>query len=443
MKGIQAVTDTFMRITKKAPFQGIILIVITGIAIGWANSGAGKFYFDLWQNKVTIGFGNFVISKTLLQWINDGLMAMFFFAIGLEIKREVIAGELSTWKKAAMPVFAALGGMILPSLIFIAITKGTASAGGWGIPMATDIAFSLGILALLGKRVPLPLKIFLTAFAIADDLGAVLIIAFFYSSKIILSNVVIGALFLGVMILMNWAGIRNKLAYAVPGILGIWVAFLLSGVHATVAGVLAAFVIPASTKINKKDFKQSITDLLGKLRFIEKKPSPFLTREEQKIVKAIEEKCEHFEPPLQSLENTLHPWVIIFIMPVFALSNTGVELNTNLLTGFTDASGLGIILGLVIGKPAGIFIFSWLAYKMKIASIPGGVNWLHILGVGFLGGIGFTMALFITGLAFHEPGLINNAKISIFFASLIAGLAGYFVLKKTLPYSTKKRASSN
>lgn len=432
MKRIPALTDTFVRITKNASFPGIILIFIASVAIIWANSTGSNFYFELWQNKITLGFGELVISKPLLQWINDGLMAMFFFAIGLEIKREVIAGELSTWKKAAMPVFAAFGGMILPSLIFIAFNKGTPASNGWGIPMATDIAFSLGILALLGKRVPLSLKIFLTAFAIVDDLGSVLIIAIFYSSKIILSNVALGALFLGIMIFMNWVGVRNKLAYAIPGILGIWMAFLLSGVHATVAGVLAAFAIPAGTKINKFDFKQSVIDLANGIRGGKEKPSPFLTKEEQQAVTAIKEKCEHFEPPLQSLENSLHPWVILFIMPVFALSNTGVVLNTNLLAVVADSSGLGIILGLVLGKPLGIFLFSWLAYKMKIASLPENVNWRHIIGIGLLGGIGFTMALFITSLAYKESVLINSAKISILLASVIAGLAGYFVLRRTL-----------
>lgn len=221
-------------------------------------------------------------------------MAMFFFVIGLEIKREVMAGELSTWKKAAMPIFAAIGGMIIPSLIFIFFNHGKPSANGWGIPMATDIAFSLGILALLCKRVPLSLKIFLTALAIVDDLGAVLVITFFYSSKIILSNVALGALFLGVMVAMNLAGVRNKLAYAIPGILGIWLAFLLSGVHATIAGVLAAFAIPASTKINKTEFKQTILNLANGISNVVKKNNPFLNKEEQQVVTDIKETCEHY-----------------------------------------------------------------------------------------------------------------------------------------------------
>lgn len=432
MKIISTLPDILHRFTKNAAFPGVLLIVVALTAMFWANSSAGGVYFELWQNKITIGFGDVIISKPLLLWINDGLMAMFFFVIGLEIKREIIAGELSTWKKAAMPVYAALGGMIIPSLIFILFNHGQPSSNGWGIPMATDIAFSLGILALLGKRVPLSLKIFLTALAIVDDLGAVLVIAFFYSSKIILSNVALGALFLGVMIVMNLAGIRNKLAYAIPGILGIWLAFLLSGVHATIAGVLAAFAIPASTKINKAGFKQTMIDLANGIRIFKKKESPFLTKEEQQVVTAIKETCKHYEPPLQSLENTLHPWVIFLIMPVFALSNTGVLLGNDVFPVIKSPAGIGIVLGLVLGKPLGILLFSWLANKIGMASLPENIKWVHLLGVGLLAGIGFTMALFVASLAFTEAALISHAKISILFVSVVAGLAGYFVLRKTL-----------
>jgi len=430
---ISAIPGSISRFAKNAAFSGILLIFVSLVAIIWANSAAGNLYFELWQKKITIGFGSAEISKPLLLWINDGLMAFFFFVIGLEIKREVIAGELSTWKKAAMPIFAAIGGMIIPSLIFIFFNYGKPSANGWGIPMATDIAFSLGILALLGKRVPLSLKIFLTALAIVDDLGAVLVIAFFYSSKIILSNVALGALFLGVMIAMNLAGVRNKLAYAIPGILGIWLAFLLSGVHATIAGVLASLAIPASAKINKSEFKQTILNLANGVSNVVKKNDPFLNKEEQQVVTDIKETCEHYEPPLQSLENNLHPWVIFLIMPVFALSNTGVLLGNNVQPVITSNAGMGILMGLVLGKPLGILLFSWLAHKMGVASLPENIKWVHILGVGLLGGIGFTMALFIASLAFTETALISNAKISILFASVVAGLGGYFVLRKTLP----------
>lgn len=432
MKTSPLMPGTIARLARNATFPGILLILVAIVAMIWANSSASAVYFELWQKEITIGFGDAILSKPLLLWINDGLMAMFFFVIGLEIKREVMAGELSTWKKAAMPVYAAMGGMIIPSFIFILFNHGRPSLNGWGIPMATDIAFSLGILALLGKKVPASLRIFLTAFAIADDLGAVLVIAFFYSSKIILSNVALGGFFLGVMVLMNWAGVRNKIVYAIPGILGIWLAFLLSGVHATIAGVLAAFVIPASTKIGIWGFKQTVMDLANGISVSGKKESPFLSVEEQKAVTSIRQTCENYEPPLQALEHKLHLWVIFLIMPVFALSNTGVLLSQSMVNAVINPLGMGIVLGLVVGKPLGILLFSFTAFKLGMASLPENVKWKHILGVGLLGGIGFTMALFISGLAFRQTELIENAKISILFASLIAGLAGYFVLKKTL-----------
>jgi len=429
---LNTVLDSVSRFAKNSAFSGIILIVVAAIALVWANSKFSDVYFDLWQNKISIGFGELAISKPLLLWINDGLMAMFFFVIGLEIKREVMAGELSTWKQASMPVFAAIGGMVLPSLFYMIFNQGKTSSIGWGIPMATDIAFSLGILALLGKRVPLSLKIFLTALAIVDDLGAVMVIAFFYSSKIIMSNVAIGALFLAVMVVMNLMGVRNKLAYAIPGIMGIWLAFLLSGVHATIAGVIAAFAIPASTKIDRLEFKEKIIQLVNKINRTVKKDNPFLSKEEQETVTKIKNTCELYEPPVQSLEHALHPWVIFLIMPIFALSNTGVVLGSSFLPAISSYEGIGIILGLFIGKPMGIFLFSWIAHKLKITALPENLKWVHILGVGLLGGIGFTMALFVASLAFHDEAMINNAKISILLASVLAGLGGYLILRKSL-----------
>jgi len=278
----------------------------------------------------------------------------------------------------------------------------------------------------------LSLKIFLTALAIVDDLGAVMVIAFFYSSKIILSNVAIGALFLAVMLIMNLMGVRNKLAYAVPGIMGIWLAFLLSGVHATIAGVIAAFAIPASTKIDRFEFKEKIIHLVNKISGSVKSSKPFLTKEEQETVTKIKSTCELYEPPVQSLEYSLHPWVIFLIMPIFALSNTGVRLGDSFLPAISSYEGIGIIIGLFIGKPLGIFLFSWLAHKLKITSLPENLKWIHILGVGLLGGIGFTMALFVASLAFQDLEMINNAKISILVASFLAGLAGYLILRKSL-----------
>jgi len=425
--------NALSRFTHNAATSGIVLILTTIIAIVWANSEWGSIYFELWQKPVSFSLGDAGISKPLILWINDGLMAMFFFVIGLEIKREIIAGELSTWKQASMPIFAAIGGSAIPALIFLLFSSGMPTASGWGIPMATDIAFSLGVLALLGSRVPLSLKIFLTALAIVDDLMAVLVIAFFYSSEIVLSNIIWGLGFLGVMIGMNWLGVRNQLAYAIPGVLGFWLAFLLSGIHPTIAGVMAALTIPATTKVDKSDFKKNVLKLLGEIRDSSAKLNPFLTKKEQSIVSNIEEQCEYYKPPLQALEKAFHPWVVFLIMPIFALSNAGVLLGDNIMSAMLSPVGLGISVGLVLGKPLGILLFAWIAYKLKIAMLPKNIKWVHILGVGLLAGIGFTMALFIMGLAFSNTMIINDAKISILFTSLGAGMMGYLVLYKTLP----------
>jgi NhaA family Na+:H+ antiporter len=430
---IKRFIDSLTRFTHNAAFSGVLLIVVSIIALLWANSAVGDLYFGIWENKITIGFGDNMLSKPLLLWINDGLMAMFFFVIGLEIKRELNAGELSSWRKAAMPVFAAIGGMVVPALIYFIFNQGFPSKDGWGIPMATDIAFSLGVLALLGKRVPLSLKIFLTALAIVDDLGAVMVIAFFYTSDIIFSNLMLGAAFLGVMIVMNLAGVRNTLAYAIPGILGIWLAFLLSGVHATIAGVLAAFTIPATARIDRSDFRNQLLSMVDRIPAEKNKKSQYLDTEEQEVVLGLKQTCTYYEPPLQSLERALHPFVLFLIMPIFALSNTGVIIENGLASAVGSPAGLGIVLGLVLGKPIGILLFSWLAKRLGIAAMPEQTTWTQLAGVGLLAGIGFTMSLFFTSLALDDPALVTQAKISILVASFISGLAGYFVLRRTLP----------
>lgn len=426
------IKDLFHQFTSSAATSGIILIVVSIIALIWANSGASDLYFRIWNMKFTIGIIDAIISKPLILWINDGLMAMFFFVVGLEIKREIMAGELSSWKKASLPIIAAIGGMVVPAAVFVAFNYDKPSVDGWGIPMATDIAFSLGVLALLGKRVPLTLKIFLTALAIADDLGAVLVIAFFYSSKITMTNVAVGGAFLGVMILMNAAGVRKKLAFALPGILGLWLAFLLSGVHATIAGVLAAFTIPAKMTINTAEFRASIQGLLDKLKDAPKIQGPLLSKQQQAVVAAIEKKSKQYEAPLQSLEHSMHPWVIFLIMPIFALSNAGVAISGDIQSILALPVSIGIILGLFVGKPLGILFFAWAACKLKLTSLPPGTTYWHILGLGALAGIGFTMSLFVSSLAFKSPDFIQASKVSIILASLLSGVAGFLILKKTL-----------
>jgi NhaA family Na+:H+ antiporter len=362
-------------------------------------------------------------------------MVIFFFVVGMEIKREVLVGELSTVKKAALPVIAAVGGMIVPALIYSLVNKGTAAAHGWGIPMATDIAFSLGVLALLGKRIPVELKIFLMAFAIADDIGAVIVIALFYASGIIWGHLLAAAFILFLLIGSNWIGIRSIPVYAVLGFL-LWIAFLDSGIHATVAGVVLAMTIPARSKLDTRRFLEKARAILAQLDR-RKQDHPITTPEEnrQATLRALEQAAEDFEAPTQRFERALHPWVSFFIVPLFALSNAGVGFEQSIGSLVQNTVSVGVFLGLVFGKQIGITLFSFLAVKAGLASLPSTVTWRQIYGVSWLGGIGFTMSLFITGLAF-APGLLTDlSKTSIYAASVIAAVGGLWILSRngTIP----------
>lgn len=407
---------------------GLLLMAAAAVALIWANSPWSEQYFALWQIPVTAGMGPFVLSKPLLLWINDGLMAVFFFLVGLEIKREVLAGELSDPRSAILPIVAAIGGMVVPALIYLALNPGGIPAQGWGIPMATDIAFALGIMALLGKRVPLALKIFLTAVAIVDDIGAVLVIALFYSSDISVVNLAVGGGFLVLMFGASAAGVRNPIVYAVLGGGGLWLSFLLSGVHATIAGVLGAFAIPASVRIESGRFVQLLRS--GLERFGQSQTrGRMLSHDEQDVIAAIEVACENVQPPLQRLEHRLYPVVMYFIMPVFALANAGLAFSSSSFGGATASISLGIFLGLLLGKFVGVFGASFLAVRLGLTSMPAGTRWMQIAGAALLAGVGFTMSLFVGGLAFKDPMLVGAAKLGIFAASLVAGVAGFVVLR--------------
>ena len=415
---------------------GIVLLASAVMAMIWANSDWSDSYHHLWEYNISIQAGEYGISKTLHEWINDGLMALFFFVIGLELKREIMAGELSDMGKAMLPLIAALGGMVLPALIYFLFNPVGPESNGWGIPMATDIAFALGIMSLLGKRVPLSLKIFLTALAIADDIGAVLVIAFFYTSNISMLSLSIGGLFLIVLLAANYVGVRSTLFYGLIGIAGVWLAFLMSGVHATIAGVLAAFAIPARTKIDEEKFIQVLEDQLRAFHAIPPNDVTLLEPAQYKVIEKINRLTKAAGTPLQKLEYKLHPWVSYLVMPLFAFSNSGITLHSGFLNNILSSSvTLGVLLGLVVGKFIGVLIFCWVAVKMKIAALPQGVRWKQIVGVALLAGIGFTMSLFITTLAFKNAQLITAAKLGIFTASIISGVVGYFVLKKasTIP----------
>ena len=410
---------------------GILLMLFTVIALIWANSPYSETYQHLWQTPFTIGLGDFVLNKALILWINDGLMAIFFFVVGLEIKREVLLGELSSVRKAALPIAAAIGGMVVPALFYILLNAGTEGAVGWGIPMATDIAFALGVVALLGSRVPLTLKIFLTAVAIVDDIGAVLVIALFYTAQISWGSLAIGFALLAVMFLMNRLGVRHTLVYVLLGI-AMWVAFLKSGVHATIAGVLMAFTIPATTRLNANQFVDGVSNALAYFRDAHNPGDDvIINSKQQHAVHSLEIACEKVDTPMHRLEHALHPYVSFFIVPVFALANAGVTLSGDLGAAISHPVSLGIILGLILGKQIGITLFSYLSVKFGFADLPEGASWQQIYGISCLAGIGFTMSLFIANLGFGESYYLTYSKIGILSASLIAGLIGWVILYRT------------
>ena len=408
-------------------YGGLLLILATIAALIWANSSYYESYHHVWHEiKVGIAWGDIDLISSIHHWINDGLMALFFFVVGLEIKREVMGGELSTLKKAALPIAAAVGGMVLPALLYLTFNLGSPEYdNGWGIPMATDIAFALGLLALLGKRVPLNLKIFLTALAIADDLGAVMVIAVFYTDTIDFYELIYASFFLAVLIIANLAGVRKTLFYALVGFAGVWIAFVYSGVHATIAGVLIALTIPARTQIDETDYITRLSELLAKYKKQDKDPdSSLLTKGQVHVLTEITELNERAHTPLQRIEHTLHPVTAYFILPVFALSNAGVHIDGKVIDMLFHPISIGIVLGLVLGKLLGITLFSKLIVRLKLAALPEGVQWSHIYGAALLAGIGFTMSMFISDLAFDDDKYIQIAKVGIMAASLVSAVLG-------------------
>lgn len=426
---LDKVLNPAVRFFETEQSSGILLIAVAVMAIIWANSPFAGDYFELWEKTLSVGFGEFRLEKTLHHWINDGLMAVFFFVVGLEIKRELLTGELSGFKKAVLPVVAAIGGMVFPAAIYAVINTGTDGSAGWGIPMATDIAFAIGVLSLLGKRVPVSLKVFLTALAIIDDLGAVIVIAVFYTSNISLLMLGLAGLVVLILIVMNLLNVRFPLVYLLIGFV-LWVLFLKSGVHATIAGVLLAFTIPARTKINAKQFYGDIKEAAEEIsdrNLINDDNS--VSPDVNEIVYYIEERCEKVSAPAHRLEHKLHPYVAFFIMPVFALANAGVSLG-NASAGIFSGVTLGIFFGLVLGKTAGITLLPWLSIKAGFGEMPRETNFRHLSGAACLAGIGFTMSLFIASLAFGSSALLEYSKLGIIAASLVSGILGYLILRK-------------
>lgn len=417
----------FQKFIKIESFGGILLFTATIIALIWANSGFGDSYQSLWTYEIGIGNREFGLIKPLILWINDGLMAIFFFLIGLEIKRELLIGELNSVRKATFPIFAAIGGILVPLALFLILNDNPKTSSGWGIPMATDIAFSLAILKLLGKSVPLSLKIFLTAFAIVDDLGAVLIIAVFYSGGIDWSLLVYSLLLLIVLFSLSYRGLYFKYLTFFLGII-IWILFLKSGIHPTIAGVLLAFTIPIRQKIDVPLFIDKLSFISTSLAKSGKENQQILSKDQIDQIDNLEDIIDDFHSPLQHLEHKLHSWVAYFIMPVFALANAGIAFKSNMII---DVSLIvNISIALFIGKFIGISFFSFLALKLKLAELPEGINYWQIIGVAILAGVGFTMSIFIANLAFVENLIfIDSAKIGILIGSLISGIVGALILK--------------
>ena len=420
--------NPIVRFFKMEAAPGILLMVSAAVAIIWANSPFAEAYFHMWHAHIAIEVGHQVISMHLLHWINDGLMAIFFLGVGLEIKKEVLHGELASPKKAALPIAAAIGGMLVPALFYVVFNAGTPEAGGWGVPMATDIAFALGVIILLGKRVPTALKIFLVALAIVDDLGAVLVIAFFYTSEVSLLALGAAGGFLAALVVANRMGLRRPAVYVVLGI-GLWVAFLQSGVHATLAGVLLALTIPSGKKMGAYAFMAVGRDLIYKYMGSTEPSQNELTHDQEHAVHKLEQACKDVSSPMERMEHALAGWINFLIMPFFAFANAGVSfVGGDIIAALTSNVTLGIICGLFLGKQLGVFAFSWAAVKMGIAAMPSNTTWKQFYGVSILSGIGFTMSLFIANLAFGEGAVLDNAKIGILVASLIAGLAGWMIL---------------
>ncbi|HYP06456.1 MAG TPA: Na+/H+ antiporter NhaA [Bryobacteraceae bacterium] len=410
---------------------GILLLVCTVAALVWANSRWAASYVTLWHTPIGLTIGSFSINHDLHFWVNDLLMAVFFFVVGLEIKRELLAGELASPRQAALPILAALGGVVVPAAIYLMWNAGGPGSPGWGIPMATDIAFAIGVLALLGDRVPFGLKVFLTALAIVDDLAAVIVISVFYTTQLYLHAFLAAAGCVLVLLAINRMGVRSPLPYAAIGVV-LWFAVLQSGVHATIAGVVLAFTVPSAVAIDSADFLQRGREALSMFEAASSSHKSVLNDESQQVaLEALEDASEKIQSPLLRLEQSLHPWVTFVIMPVFALANAGVALTANAAANLGHPITFGVIAGLLFGKPIGIFGASWLAVRAGAASLPAGVRWQHIHGAGWLGGIGFTMSIFVAGLAFPDEAFLSLAKIGVLSASLLAGIVGSVLLLRS------------
>lgn len=426
---IQRVVRPFQEFFAREASSGIVLIIVTFAALVVANTSLADSYNAWLQRSAGVFVGSWKESNTVLSWINDGLMAVFFLVVGLEVKREFLTGELSSLKQAVLPLMAALGGMVVPATLFLSLNR-DGFTQGWGIPMATDIAFALGVLALLGDRVPYGLRVFLAALAIVDDIGAVVVIAVFYSHGLDLAMLGGASICVLALISANALAVRNLVVYLIGGAI-LWWFLHHSGLHATLAGVITALTVPARARITGRAFYDRSQALVEEFETADETPGP-LSEEHEAALHQLERGIERVTTPLQRLMHLAHPWVAFLILPVFAFANAGISLSAELLRDMaTQPLPLGIALGLLVGKPVGIFGFAMLSVRLGLARLPEQVLPRHIAGVGVLGGIGFTMAIFISSLALADSNALAVSRIAILATSCIAGLLGYMILRRS------------
>lgn len=427
----------FNRFASMEAAGGVLLVLLTAIALFWSNSDFAGSYEWLQHLRFEVRIGAYSLDKPLHFWINDGLMTFFFFMVGLEIKREVLVGELTSLRRASLPLFGALGGMIAPAVIYYMLNAQTPSEQGWAIPMATDIAFTLAALTLLGSKAPHSLRIFVTALAIVDDIGAVVVIATYYSSDLAINYLFFASFFIVVLIFFNILGFRRPLPYIVVGSL-VWWSVYMSGVHSTIAGILVAFTIPARSRRDMPQFRDHLIRMVDRLgRLDQSRDEPNTEENSQTVIRKIEDLCEDAQTPLQRMEQYLHPWVVYWIVPLFALANAGVSVQWGrMIDILTTPVSLGVTLGLLVGKQLGIFVACWVAIRMRFAMMPSDVTFSQIYGASILCGIGFTMSIFVADLAFGASTNLDYAKISILVGSLLSFFTGLLVLSIASPTKT-------
>lgn len=423
----EKILSPFQKFVNLQSSTGILLLATTIIALVWANSAFSESYQSFWQYEIGIVTDSFELVKPLILWVNDGLMSIFFFLIGLEIKREFLIGELNSTKKVMFPLFGALGGIALPVILYLVLNQNPDTLKGWGIPMATDIAFALAVLKVLGNRVPTSLKIFLTAFAIVDDLGAVLVIAIFYSGD--LNLVMLGGA-LGILVfiyILSYRGLYSEFVTIIAGFI-VWLLFLKAGLHPTLAGILMAFAVPVRQKISTHEFTDQLDSIVKNIKKSTILQKPVLSGEQLELIDDLEDWSDKYRSPLQHLEHKLHNWVAYLVIPIFALANAGVAINGE--GGLETALVVNIMICLILGKSIGISTVIFAARKLKLIDVPSDITNRQIVGVSFLAGIGFTMAIFIAGLAFNSsPEYIDSAKIGILIGSFISAILGYGILR--------------